>query len=118
MEKGLVDGKLILTDSTHVKANASFKANVKVLAEHKITDYMERLDLYEAQERKRLEDSGAIRPQRTRCIKKERKKAEKTGTSLIYRAMEDMGIRLHTPGTSGGVNYKVKFTREHFKYEK
>ena len=26
MEKGLVEGKLILTDSTHVKANASFKA--------------------------------------------------------------------------------------------
>jgi len=118
IEKGLVDGKLILTDSTHVKANASFKANVKVLAEHEITDYMERLDLYEAQERKRLEDSGAIRPQRTRCMKKERKKAEKTGTSLICRAMEDMGIRLHTPGTSGGVNYKVKFTREYFKYEK
>lgn len=57
MEKGLVGGKLILTDSTHVKANASFKANTKVLAEHETTDYMERLNLYEAQERKRLEDS-------------------------------------------------------------
>ena len=38
---------------------------MKVLAEHEITDYKERLDLYDAQERKRLEDSGAIRPQRT-----------------------------------------------------
>ena len=24
------------------------------------------------------------------------------GTSLIYRAMEDMGISLHTPGATGG----------------
>ena len=56
----MVEGKLILTDSTHVKANASFKANVKVLAEQETTDYMERLDINEAQERKRLEDSGAI----------------------------------------------------------
>ena len=193
MGKGLVDGKLILTDSTHVKANASFKANVKMLAEHETTDYMERLDRYEAQERKRLEDSGAIKPQRTGFIKKERKKVEKTvsitdpeagmlrrpgkpegmhylshqsvdaahgivvdvavtpgntndsepyltriehirshlgldiktagadsayGTSLIYRAMEDMGISLHTPGVTGGVNYKVEFTREAFEYEK
>ncbi len=34
------------------------------------------------------------------------------GTSLIYQAMEDMGIHLHTPGATGGVNYKVEFTRE------
>ena len=40
------------------------------------------------------------------------------GTSLIYRAMEDMGIHLHTPGTIGGVNYKVEFTRKAFAYEK
>jgi len=40
------------------------------------------------------------------------------GTSLIYQAMEDMGIQLFTPGTTGGVNYKVAFTREAFMYEK
>ncbi len=67
MGKGLVDGKLILTDSTHVKANASFQANVKVLAENETMDYMERLDRYEAEERRKLEDSGAIKSQRTRC---------------------------------------------------
>ena len=44
----MVDGKIILTDSTHVKASASSKANIKVLAEYEITDYMERLDRYEA----------------------------------------------------------------------
>lgn len=39
------------------------------------------------------------------------------GTSLIYQAMEDMGINLHTPGVTGGVNYKVEFTRVAFEYE-
>lgn len=33
------------------------------------------------------------------------------GTSQIYQAMVDMGISLHTPGMTGGVNYKVEFTR-------
>lgn len=55
----MVDGKLVLTDSTHVKANASLKANVKVLAEQETTDYMERLDRYEAEERQR-ETAGMI----------------------------------------------------------
>jgi len=191
MENGLVDGKVILTDSTHVKANASFKANAKVLAERETTDYMERLDRYEAEERARLESSGAIRPQRVGRVKQEAQKTEKTvsttdpdagmlrrpgkpegmhylshqsvdaahgivvdvavtpgnandsepylgrieymrehlgldiqtagadsayGTSMIYRAMEDMGIHLHTPNTTGGATYKVEFSREDFRY--
>jgi hypothetical protein len=192
MEKGLVDGKVILTDSTHVKASASYKANRKVLAERETTDYMERLDRYETLERERLEASGAIKPQRTGRVTKKVKKAEKTvsatdpdagmlrrpgkpegmhylshqsvdaahgivvdvavtpgnandsepylkrieymrehlgldiqaagadsayGTSLIYRAMEDMGIQLHTPGGTGGATNKVEFRREDFRYE-
>lgn len=43
MEKGLVNEELILTDSTHVKANASFKKNVQIQVEREATDYMERL---------------------------------------------------------------------------
>lgn len=192
MEKGLVDGKVILTDSTHVKANASFKANAKVLAERETTDYMERLDRYEAEERGRLESLGAIKRQRIGHMKKEAQKTEKTvsttdpdagmlrrpgktegmhylshqsvdaahgivvdvavtpgnandsepylgrieymrehlgldiqiagadgayGTSMIYRAMEDMGIQLHTPNTTGGAIYKVEFRREDFRYD-
>lgn len=34
IEKGLVKEELILTDATHVKANASFKKNIQVLVEH------------------------------------------------------------------------------------
>lgn len=191
MEKGLVDGRVILTDSTHVKASASSKANVKVLVERETTGYMERLDKYEAEERKRLEESGAIKPQRAGRIK-EAKKVERTvsttdpdagmlgrrgkpegmcylshqsmdaahgivvdvavtpgntndsepylerieymrgqlgfdiqtagadgayGTSMIYRAMEDMGIQLYTPKATGGVAYKVELRREDFQYD-
>lgn len=192
MEKGLVDGKIILTDSTHVKTNASFTANVKVLAKRETTDYMERLDRYETEDRARLEAAGSIKPQRMGRAKKEAQRTEKTvsttdpdagmpgrpgkpegmhylshqsvdaahgivvdvavtpgnandsepylgrieyirehlgldirdagadsayGTSMIYRAMEDMGIRLHTPGTTGGATYKVELRRENFQYD-
>lgn len=193
INKGLVDGKIILTDSTHVKANASTKANTKVVVELETTDYMERLDRYEAEERERLEEIGAIKPQRTGNTKKATRPVEKTlsttdpdagmlhrpgkpngmhylnhqsvdaengivvdvavtagnandstsylerieymrdnlgldiqtagadsayGSSMIYRAMEDMGIQLHTPpNATGGVTYKVELKREDFNYD-
>ena len=193
MEKGLVDGRTVLTDSTHIKANASAKKNVRVMARRETNNYMERLDFYEAQERQRLEQSGAIRPKRKSRAPKEKLPIEKTinltdpesgmlkrpgkptgphylshqsvdiahgiiidvavtpgnvndsspylerieymrnhlglniktagadsayGTSLICQTLEDMGISLYTPGTTGGVNYKTEFTREEFKYQK
>lgn len=99
MGKGLVDEELILTDSIHVKANASFKANVKVLAEHETTDYMQRLNQYEEKERNRLEDSEAIK----RGVKKERKKAEKTVSTtdpeavMLCRRGETRGDALLEP---------------------
>jgi len=65
MEKGLVDGKLILTDSTHVRANASGRKNVKVTIEKETTKYMRRLDKYEAEEREKLEKEGRIKPKKT-----------------------------------------------------
>lgn len=98
MEKGLVDGKLIPTDSAHVKANASFQANVKALAEHETTDYMKLLDFYDTEERRRREDPGVIRPQRTGCGKKERKKSEKT----VSTTDPDIGM-LHRPGKPEGI---------------
>ena len=39
-------------------------------------------------------------------------------TSLICKVLDDMGIRLYTLGTTGGVNYKTQFTRNDFKYQK
>lgn len=78
MEKGLVDGRTVLTDSTHVKANASAKKNIKVLAHKETNHYMERLDFYEERERQRLEQSGAIRPKRKSRAPKEKLPIEKT----------------------------------------
>lgn len=193
MEKGLVDGRTVLTDSTHIKANASVKKNMKVMAQRETNAYMERLDFYEEQERRRLEQTGVIRPKRKSRVPKKKPLIEKTvnltdpeagmmkrpgkptgphylshqsvdmahgivvdvavtpgnandsgpylkrteymqkrlgldvrtagadsayGTSLICQALEDMGIDLHTPGTTGGVNYKTEFTREDFIYQK
>lgn len=54
VEAGLVSGKLLLTDSTHVKANASKTSKEKVEIEHSTEEYFKRLDAYEAEERKRL----------------------------------------------------------------
>jgi hypothetical protein len=38
--------------------------------------------------------------------------------SMVYRAMEDMGIQLHTPKATGGTTYKVEFKRDDFRYDK
>jgi len=54
VEAGLVGGKLLLTDSTHVKANATKTSKVTVEIEQDMTEYIERLDAYEAEERERL----------------------------------------------------------------
>lgn len=39
------------------------------------------------------------------------------GTSMIYRAMADMGIQLHTPKSESRATYKVEFRREDFRYD-
>jgi transposase len=54
VEAGLLSGKLLLTDSTHIKANATKMAKVTVEIEQNMTEYFERLDAYEAEERERL----------------------------------------------------------------
>ena len=53
-ESGLVSGKLLVTDSTHVKANASKASQMKIEIERTATEFFERLDAYEAAERERL----------------------------------------------------------------
>ena len=177
----------------HVKANASAKKNIQVTVPEETKRYMERLDFYEGQERRRLEQAGAIPQKRKGRTLKEKRPRKKTispadpeagilkrpgkptgphylshqsvdpahgiivdvfvtpgnandsspylerleymrghigipikaagadsayGTSLICRSLEDMGICLYTPGTTGGVNYKAEFTREEFTYQK
>jgi Transposase and inactivated derivatives len=99
MEKGLVDGKIILTDSTHVKASASSRRNIKVLVERETTGYMERLNAYEAEERERLELSGAIKLQRAGQEKK-----PKSSEQTVSLTDPDAGL-LGRPGKPDGMHY-------------
>jgi transposase len=101
IEQGLVDGKLILTDSTHVKANASKKSEIKVQVEKESSAYWERLDKYEQIERERLEAEGKIKPLKKReKTKTKPKTAEKTiSTTDPYAG------RLNRPGKPDGMHY-------------
>lgn len=62
ISQGLVAGKLILTDSTHVKANTSLQSEQVVEVEYRPAEYLSVLDTYEQKERKRLEEAGRIPP--------------------------------------------------------
>jgi len=53
-EKGLVSGRLLITDSTHVKAHASKNSKITVEIERRTAEFFEQLDAYEAIERERL----------------------------------------------------------------
>jgi len=53
-EQGLVKGKLLVTDSSHIKANASKTSKIKVEIERQTDEFFEKLDAYEAEERKQL----------------------------------------------------------------
>lgn len=61
---------------------------------------MERLDIYEAQERARLEASGAIKPQRAGRVKKEKTEVQRT----INTTDPDAGM-MHRPGKPVGMHY-------------
>ena len=39
------------------------------------------------------------------------------GTTLSFKTLEDMGIQIYTPGTSGGTTYQVELKREDFLYD-
>lgn len=39
------------------------------------------------------------------------------GTTLIFQTLEDMGIQIYTPGTTGGTTYQVELKRENFLYD-
>ena len=78
IEKGLVDGKLIITDSTHVRANASRRSEVKVIVEKEVACYIERLDKYETMEREKLESEGRIKPTKHSANKNTHEFVERT----------------------------------------
>ena len=101
IDKNLVDGKLILTDSTHVKANASKKSEIKIQVEKQAVAYWDRLDKYEEEERQKLESEGKIKPKRKRS--KAKKKPEMVSKTVSTSDPE--AGRLNRPGKPEGMHY-------------
>ena len=101
MSQGLVEGKLILTDSTHVKANASRKSEQVIEVEYKPAEYLSVLDVYEQEERKRLEQAGRIPPQKSHRSQKEK---PKTIPKRISRTDPDAGF-YKRKGKPEGMHY-------------
>ena len=71
IEKGLADGRLVFTDSTHMKANASRKTEYIKQTEEVTNEYLKELDQYEETVRAQLETEGKIKP--VRCKKRKEK---------------------------------------------
>lgn len=83
-------GNVILTDSTHIKAHASRKSEIKVMVEKESSEYLELLDYYEDRERAELERTG-MKPKRRNPNTqdfKEDKKVEK----IISRTDPEAGF--------------------------
>ena len=67
VEKGLVSGRLAVTDSTHVKANASKSSGLEIDVQEEVGNYWERLDAYEEEGLEELKRrTGKRRAKRTK----------------------------------------------------
>ncbi len=101
VEKGLASGRLVSTDSTHVKASASASSVSLVAAEDSPGTYWERLDAYEGLAQEELERKiGKRGRQRTRQVKRRRKQPHRR----VSRTDPDAGY-LNRPGKPHGMHY-------------
>lgn len=75
---GLVSGRLAVTDSTHVKANASRASEREIDVEEEAGNYWERLDAYEEEGLEELKrQTGKRRAKRTKQVKKDKRRSRK-----------------------------------------
>lgn len=99
IENGLVDGKLVFTDSTHIKANASRKSEYIRQVEAVTNHYLEELDQYEEAVRKQLEEEGKIKPVTCRKRKERTKIVErresKTDPEAGYYCRKGKPLGMH-----------------------
>ena len=131
IEKGLVSGRVVATDSTHVKANASLASEELVDATESPAAYLERLDAYEKEAAKELERTYAKkhRSKRTKQVKKScyrnKKRVSRTDPEaghmnrpgkpigphyLSHQTLDtDHGIILDVTVTPGDVNDAVPY---------
>ena len=101
VEKGLVSGRLAVTDSTHVKANASRASEQLVDIQEEAGNYWERLDAYEEEGLEELERrTGKRRGKRTKQVKKDKRRTKKR----VSRTDPEAG-HLNRPGKPRGPHY-------------
>ncbi|MEI3382321.1 MAG: transposase [Dysosmobacter sp.] len=100
IEKGLVSGRVVGTDSTHVKANASRASEELVEITEAPGVYWERLDEYEEEGLEKLERrTGKRRKKRTKGLKRDNRRSHKR----VSR--RGPGGRAHeAPGKAGGAS--------------
>lgn len=100
-EKGLVSGKLMATDSTHVKANASRASEYLVEVKEEPGAYWERLDIYEEEGLAELERrTGKRRKKRVKQIKRDNRRTHKR----VSRTDPEAG-HMKRPGKPRGQYY-------------
>ena len=101
VEKGLVSGRLAVTDSTHVKANASRGSEETVDVREEAGNYWNRLDAYEEEGLEELKRrTGKRRAKRTRQIKKDTRRTKKR----VSRTDPEAG-HMKRPGKPRGQYY-------------
>ena len=130
IEKGLVSGRVVGTDSTHVKANASRASEELVEITEAPGVYWERLDDYEEEGLEELERrTGKRRKKRTKQLKRDNRRSHKRVSRtdpeaghmkrpgkpegphyLAHQAVDsDFGIIVGQTVTAGDVNDSVPF---------
>lgn len=99
--KGLVSGRLAVTDSTHVRANASRASEDLVEIPEEPGTYWERLDAYEEEGLGELERrTGKRREKRTKQIRKDNRRSKKR----VSRTDPEAG-HMKRPGKPEGPHY-------------
>ena len=101
VEKGLVSGRVVGTDSTHVRANASRASEDLVEVVEEAGVYWEKLDAYEEEGLERLATKiGKRRKKRTEQIKRDNRRTHKR----ISRTDPEAG-HMKRPGKPEGPHY-------------
>ena len=101
VEKGFVNGKLMATDSSHVKANASRASEYLVEVQEEPGAYWERLDSYEEEGLAELERrTGKRRKKRVKQIKRDKRRTHKR----VSRTDPEAG-HMNRPGKPRGQYY-------------
>lgn len=108
VEKGLVGGRLVCTDSTHVKANASRASEELVEMPEEPGAYWERLDAYEEEGLAELErKTGKRRKKRVKQLNKNQRRSRKR----VSRTDPEAG-HMKRPGKPEGQYYLCHQTND------